>query len=70
MCVRRLGRNGNSTIVGIPKSICRALGMQRGDNVALYVEDGRLIVRKLTDEELVGPRSANQAADLFHEERN
>lgn len=67
--IRRLVRNGNSVCVSIPRAIVGSLGLQIGDNVALFVEDGRMILRRVTDAELVGPRTEAAAADLFHERR-
>lgn len=51
--------------VVIPRGILQALGLQLGDNVALAVEDGRMLMRRLSNEELMGPRTETQAADVF-----
>lgn len=53
----------------LPRAILHALSLQLGDNVALFVEDGRMLLRRLTEEELTAPRSAGQVAELFADER-
>lgn len=61
---RRLARNGNSTVLTVPLCIMRALGWRRGELVALGIEDGRLVGRKLDESELLAKIRLGNAAEL------
>ncbi len=49
----RLSRNGNSVSVSVPPPFLRELHWRRGDLVALAVEGGRLVGRKVEENTLV-----------------
>jgi antitoxin component of MazEF toxin-antitoxin module len=57
----RLTRNGNSVSVSIPPAFLRELQLHRGDTVALGVDAGRLVARKVSDQELMPPAPAETA---------
>jgi len=43
---RKAKRSGGSIVVAIPPEILKALGIQEGDTLLLWVSRGRLIVEK------------------------
>jgi antitoxin component of MazEF toxin-antitoxin module len=53
--VVRLHRNGHSVAFIIPRAMVRALAWNRGDQVAVHIQAGQLVVRRLDVEELVHP---------------
>lgn len=56
--ILRIGRNGNALAVTVPRSLRDELLWNRGDMVAAAVEDGRMVLRKIEEHELVvRPRS-------------
>lgn len=50
--LRHIHRTGRSIAVVIPKDIARALGMARGDTVVLGIDAGRMVVRRVSPDEL------------------
>lgn len=52
--LRRLIRIGSSRGVVLPPQVIDALKLQSGDHVAIAVEDGRVVIRRISTEELMG----------------
>ncbi|TAK59305.1 AbrB/MazE/SpoVT family DNA-binding domain-containing protein [Patescibacteria group bacterium] len=51
--IAKVIRVGNSNAVVIPKNICRALGVERGDQVAFGVyNDNEIIIRRISSAEV------------------
>lgn len=51
--LRRLGQHGRSLYCTVPRSIADALFLKRGDRVALFIDNGRMVLRKFTDADFV-----------------
>ena len=50
--LRRIGLHGSSLYCTVPRSIANALFLKRGDTVAVFIDRGRMVLRKYTDAEL------------------
>jgi len=44
---RKLHRSGDSTVMSMSPQMQSALGVERGDRVAVFVEDGELRIRAM-----------------------
>ena len=56
--VQKVIKAGNSIAICLPRAICVALKIERGDQVAFGVyNDNSILIRKLTNEELRAMRS-------------
>ena len=50
--IRRIGRQGSSLSLTIPRNLAEVLELRRGDDVVLVVEDGALVVRRFPSDAL------------------
>jgi len=59
--IQRIGKSGRSLYTVIPKPMLKALGLRRGDTVAVALEDGRVVIKKVDERLLmqVAPRRAS-----------
>lgn len=53
--IARLSRNGNSLGVTVHPALLRELQWRRGDAIAVGVDTGRLVCRKVQEAELLPP---------------
>lgn len=57
--IRRITRSGSSDVVVIPRPFAKALGLHRGDLMAIAVEGSRLVLKRIDQADLLRDTAAS-----------